>query len=57
MTAYVIGKITRTSAITLIGTVFTLLLGLIAFPGVRLTAPGAATLVWVARFPAGNPRA
>jgi ABC-2 type transport system permease protein len=48
MTAYVIGKITRTSAITLIGTILTLVLGLVAFPGVGLTAPGAVTLVWVA---------
>ena len=48
MTAYVIGKITLTSASTLTGLVITLVLGLIAFPGVRLTFPGAATLVWVA---------
>jgi ABC-2 type transport system permease protein len=48
MTAYVIGKITVISATTLLGLVLTLVLGLIAFPGVRLTAPGAATLVWVA---------
>jgi ABC-2 type transport system permease protein len=48
MTAYVIGKITLTSASTLTGLVITLVLGLIAFPGVRLTLPGAATLVWVA---------
>ncbi len=48
MTAYVIGKITLTSASALTGLVITLVLGLIAFPGVRLTLPGAATLVWVA---------
>jgi ABC-2 type transport system permease protein len=48
MTAYVIGKITLTSATVLLGLVITLALGLVAFPGVRLTAPGLATLVWVA---------
>lgn len=48
MTAYVIGKITLTSASALTGLVITLVLGLLAFPGVRLTLPGAATLVWVA---------
>jgi ABC-2 type transport system permease protein len=48
MTAYVIGKITLTSASALTGLVITLVLGLTAFPGVRLTLPGAATLVWVA---------
>jgi ABC-2 type transport system permease protein len=48
MTAYVLGKITLTSASTLTGLVITLVLGLIAFPGVRLTVPGVATLVWVA---------
>jgi len=48
MTAYVIGKITLTSASTLTGLVITLVLGLIGSPGVRLTFPGAATLVWVA---------
>lgn len=48
MTAYVIGKITFTSATALFGLVTTLVLGLIAFPGVRLTAPGLATLAWVA---------
>jgi ABC-2 type transport system permease protein len=48
MTAYVVGKITFSSATILVGTVFTLALGLIAFPGVTLTAGGAATLVWVA---------
>ena len=48
MTAYVIGKITFTSVTNLFGLAFTLVLGLIAFPGVTLTADGAATLVWVA---------
>jgi ABC-2 type transport system permease protein len=48
MTGYVIGKITLSSATVLVGTVLTLILGLIAFPGVRLTVPGVATLVWVA---------
>jgi ABC-2 type transport system permease protein len=48
MTAYVIGKITLVSAGTLLGLVLTLALGLIAFPGVSLTAGGAATLAWVA---------
>jgi ABC-2 type transport system permease protein len=48
MTAYVIGKITLISATTLLGLVITLVLGLVAFPGVRLTAPGLATLAWVA---------
>jgi ABC-2 type transport system permease protein len=48
MTAYVIGQIARTSATNLFGLVVTLVLGLIAFPGVTLTAGGAATLTWVA---------
>jgi ABC-2 type transport system permease protein len=48
MTAYVVSRIVFTSATTLVGTVFTLALGLIAFPGVTLTAVGAATLIWVA---------
>jgi ABC-2 type transport system permease protein len=48
MTAYVIGKITFTAAITLVGVVTTLILGLIAFPGVTLSVAGTATLVWVA---------
>jgi ABC-2 type transport system permease protein len=48
MTGYVIGKITLTSATTLMGLVITLVLGLIAFPGVHLTAAGLGTLVWVA---------
>ena len=48
MTAYVIGKITLIAATTLLGLVTMLVLGLIAFPGVRLTAPGLATLAWVA---------
>ena len=48
MSAYVLGKITVSSATTLIGLVITLILGLAAFPGVSLTAGGFATLVWVA---------
>ncbi|HUN37056.1 MAG TPA: ABC transporter permease [Trebonia sp.] len=48
MTAYVIGKITVASATTLIGLVITLVIGLAAFPGVRVTVPGLATLTWVA---------
>jgi ABC-2 type transport system permease protein len=48
MTAYVIGKITLISATALIGVVLTLVLGLVAFPGVTLTAAGLATLAWVA---------
>jgi ABC-2 type transport system permease protein len=47
MTAYVLGKITLASATTLTGVVITLILGLIAFPGVHLTAAGIGTLVWV----------
>ena len=46
--AYVIGKITMVSGTQVVGMLFTLVLGLIAFPGVRLTAVGVATLVWVA---------
>jgi ABC-2 type transport system permease protein len=48
MAAYVIGKITQISATALLGLVITLVLGLIAFPGVQLTASGLATLAWVA---------
>jgi ABC-2 type transport system permease protein len=48
MTAYVIGKITLASVTALAGVVLTLILGLIAFPGVTLTAAGVATLAWVA---------
>jgi ABC-2 type transport system permease protein len=47
MAAYVIGKITLTSATTLIGLVLTLILGLVAFSGVSLTAGGFGTLAWV----------
>lgn len=47
MTAYVLGKITLASTTTLTGLVITLILGLIAFPGVHLTAAGVGTLVWV----------
>jgi ABC-2 type transport system permease protein len=48
MTGYVLGKITLTSVTTLMGLVITLVLGLLAFPGVHLTAAGLGTLVWVA---------
>lgn len=48
MTAYVIGRIAVTSVTNLFGLVVTLVLGLIAFPGVTLTAGGGATLAWVA---------
>ena len=48
MTAYVIGQIARISATNLFGLVITLVIGLIAFPGVTLTAGGGATLAWVA---------
>jgi ABC-2 type transport system permease protein len=47
MSAYVLGKITLTSATTLIGLVLTLILGVAAFPGVSLTAGGVGTLIWV----------
>ena len=48
MAAYVIGRITHISGTTLVGLVLTLILGLLAFPGVRLTGPGLATLAGVA---------
>ena len=48
MTAYVIGRICVMSVTNLIGVACTLVLGLVAFPGVTLTAGGVATLVWVA---------
>jgi ABC-2 type transport system permease protein len=48
MSAYVLGKITLASVTALVGLVLTLVLGLVAFPGVRLTAGGAGTLIWVA---------
>jgi ABC-2 type transport system permease protein len=47
MTAYVLGKITLTSATTLISLVLTLVLGLLAFPGLSVTATGWLTLIWV----------
>ena len=47
MTAYVLGKITLTSGTALIGVALTLILGLIAFPGLAVTATGLLTLVWV----------
>jgi ABC-2 type transport system permease protein len=48
MAAYVIGRITHIASTTLVGLVLTLVLGLLAFPGVRLTVPGLATLAGVA---------
>jgi ABC-2 type transport system permease protein len=48
MDAYVIGKITNTSALLLIGLVGSVVLGVIAFPGIVLTPAGAGTLIWVA---------
>jgi ABC-2 type transport system permease protein len=48
MMAYVIGKITFTSVTALIGLVATLIIGLLAFPGLSVTAAGWLTLVWVA---------
>jgi ABC-2 type transport system permease protein len=48
MDAYVIGKITNTSAVVLIGLVGSVVLGLVAFPGIVLTPAGAGTLIWVA---------
>lgn len=45
MTAYVLGKIMLTSATTLLGLVLTVILGLIAFPGVTVHW---MTLIWVA---------
>jgi ABC-2 type transport system permease protein len=48
MTAYMIGKITLISATALIGTAATLILGLVAFPGLTVTATGWLTLIWVA---------
>jgi ABC-2 type transport system permease protein len=47
MTAYVLGKITLTSGTALIGVALTLILGLIAFPGLAVTATGLLTLIWV----------
>jgi ABC-2 type transport system permease protein len=48
MASYVVGKISYISAGSLVGLVGTLIVGLIAFPGVRVTFGGAATLIWVA---------
>jgi ABC-2 type transport system permease protein len=47
MTAYVIGKIVNTSVVVLTGAAGSVILGLIAFSGVQLTAGGLVTLVWV----------
>jgi ABC-2 type transport system permease protein len=49
MTAYVLGAITLTSATVLMGLALTLVIGLIAFPGLAVTATGLLTLVWVRR--------
>jgi ABC-2 type transport system permease protein len=48
MTAYMIGKITLTAATVLSGLAVTMVLGLLAFPGLDVTAAGWLTLVWVA---------
>jgi ABC-2 type transport system permease protein len=47
MTAYVIGKIVNTSAVVLNGAAGSVILGLIAFSGVQLTAAGLVTLARV----------
>jgi ABC-2 type transport system permease protein len=47
MTGYVLGKITFISGTALFGLVLTLIVGLFAFPGLRLTGTGLLTLVWV----------
>jgi ABC-2 type transport system permease protein len=48
MTAYVVSKIVFIAATQVAGLIITLVLGLVAFPGVHVTAAGLATLVWVA---------
>jgi ABC-2 type transport system permease protein len=48
MTAYVVSKIVFIAATQVAGLIITLVIGLIAFPGVHVTAAGLATLVWVA---------
>jgi ABC-2 type transport system permease protein len=47
VTGFVVGRITYSAAISLTGMVLTVVTGLIAFPGVRLTPLGAVTIVWV----------
>jgi ABC-2 type transport system permease protein len=47
MTAYVISKIVYIAVTQIFGLILTLILGLVAFPGVHVTAAGLATLVWV----------
>ena len=47
MSAYVIGKITLTAATVLVGLVLTMVIGLLTFPGLDVTAAGWFTLVWV----------
>jgi ABC-2 type transport system permease protein len=58
MTAYVLGKITLTAATVLIGLAVTMILGLLAFPGLHVTGAGWFTLVWVTVLPspAGSSR-
>jgi ABC-2 type transport system permease protein len=48
MTAYAIGRTVMSSAETLFGVVITVVVGVVAFPGVRLSVPGGLTLGWVA---------
>jgi ABC-2 type transport system permease protein len=47
MTGYVLGKITLAAGTALVGVASTVVVGLIVFPGVRLSGPGAATLIGV----------
>jgi ABC-2 type transport system permease protein len=47
MSAYVIGKIVLSAATILLGLVLMLIVGLLAFPGLHVTAIGWLTLVWV----------
>ena len=47
MSAYVLGKIILTAATVLIGLALTMIVGLLAFPGLHVTATGWLTLAWV----------
>ena len=47
MTAYVVGKIVLTAATSLLSLALLLIVGLLAFPGLHVTAVGWLTLVWV----------
>jgi ABC-2 type transport system permease protein len=47
MSAYVIGKLTLTSATALTGVAVGVTAGVIGFPGVQVSAAGLATLAWV----------